>query len=126
MDSTKYIGMDVHKESDLDRGPEFCRQGGDGMRHRNQGQHHSAVYPRASGRPARHFEEGTWAAWLYDLLKPHVTELVVCNPRKNALLKEGSKSDRIDATQTGRTVAHERSVRCTTEKWPAHVEGIVP
>src|SRR6266702_8438533 len=43
------------------------------------------------------FEEGTWAAWLYDLLKPHVAQLVVCNPRKNALLKEGSKSDRIDA-----------------------------
>jgi hypothetical protein len=43
------------------------------------------------------FEEGTWAGWLYDLLKPHVTELVACNPRKNALLKEGSKSDRIDA-----------------------------
>ena len=43
------------------------------------------------------FEEGTWAAWLYDLIKPHVTELVVCNPRRNALLKEGSKSDRIDA-----------------------------
>jgi hypothetical protein len=43
------------------------------------------------------FEEGTWAAWLYDLLKPHVSRLVVCQPRKNALLKEGSKSDRIDA-----------------------------
>src|SRR5580704_16936025 len=43
------------------------------------------------------FEEGTWAAWLYDLLKLHVTKLVVCNPRKNALLKQGSKSDRIDA-----------------------------
>jgi transposase len=43
------------------------------------------------------FEEGTWAAWLYDLLKPHVAKLVVCNPRKNALLKEGNKSDRIDA-----------------------------
>jgi hypothetical protein len=43
------------------------------------------------------FEEGTWAAWLYDLLKPHVTNLVVCNPRRKALLKEGSKSDRIDA-----------------------------
>ena len=24
------------------------------------------------------FEEGTWAAWWYDLLKPHVTKLVVC------------------------------------------------
>jgi hypothetical protein len=43
------------------------------------------------------FEEGIWAAWLYDLLKPHVTEVVVCNPRKIALLQEGSKSDRIDA-----------------------------
>jgi molybdopterin-guanine dinucleotide biosynthesis protein A len=36
------------------------------------------------------FEEGTWAAWLYDLLKPHVAKLVVCNPRKNALLKHAS------------------------------------
>jgi hypothetical protein len=43
------------------------------------------------------FEEGTWAAWLYDLLKPHVAHLIVCNPRKNALLKHGNKSDKIDA-----------------------------
>ena len=43
------------------------------------------------------FEEGTCAAWLYDLLKPHVASLLVCNPRKNALLKVGNKSDRIDA-----------------------------
>jgi transposase len=43
------------------------------------------------------FEEGTSAAWLDDLPKPHVTRLVVCDPRKNSLLKDGSKSDRIDA-----------------------------
>jgi transposase len=43
------------------------------------------------------FEEGTWAAWLYDLLKPHVTEVLVCNPRKIPLLKHGNKSDKIDA-----------------------------
>jgi transposase len=43
------------------------------------------------------FEEGTSAAWLHDLLKPHVAHLVVCDPGKNALLKDGSKSDRIDA-----------------------------
>ena len=43
------------------------------------------------------FEEGTSAAWLYDLLKPHVTEVLVCNPRKIPLLKQGNKSDRIDA-----------------------------
>jgi transposase len=43
------------------------------------------------------FEEGTLAAWLHDLLKPHVSRLVVCDARKAALLKDGNKSDRIDA-----------------------------
>jgi transposase len=43
------------------------------------------------------FEEGTSAAWLHDLLNPHVSKLVVCDPRKNALLQHGNKSDRIDA-----------------------------
>ncbi len=43
------------------------------------------------------FEEGTSAAWLHDLLKPHVSRLVVCDPRKNALLQDGNKSDRVDA-----------------------------
>jgi transposase len=43
------------------------------------------------------FEEGTSAAWLYELLVPHVAKVVVCNPRKNALLKFGNKSDRTDA-----------------------------
>jgi len=45
------------------------------------------------------FEEGTWAAWLYDLLKPHVAHVLVCNPRKNAALKQGNKSDKIDARE---------------------------
>jgi len=31
------------------------------------------------------FEEGTAAAWLHDLLKPHVSRLVVGHPRKPAL-----------------------------------------
>src|ERR1700683_5809147 len=43
------------------------------------------------------FEEGTSAAWLHDLLQPHVSRLVVCDPPKNGLLKDGNKSDRIDA-----------------------------
>jgi len=43
------------------------------------------------------FEEGTHSAWLYDVLVRRVEKLVVCNPRKNALLKSGSKSDAIDA-----------------------------
>jgi len=43
------------------------------------------------------FEEGTSAAWLQDLLKPHVTKLVVCDPRKNASMREGNQNDKIDA-----------------------------
>jgi hypothetical protein len=97
MDSKKYIGMDVHKESIsiairnaagkivmecvVETKASMILQFIDGLR----------------GDLWVTFEEGTWAAWLYDLLKPHVTEVVVCNPRKNALLKEGSKGDKIDA-----------------------------
>jgi len=59
------------------------------------------------------FEEGTSAAWLHDLLKPHIAHLVVCDPRKNALLKDGSKSDRIDARKlssaVSRTAQHRRN-----------------
>ena len=95
--SKKYIGMDVHKESIsiavmnaagkmvmecvLETKASMILQFIDGLR----------------GDVQVTFEEGTWAAWLYDLLKPHVSAVVVCNPRKNALLKDGSKSDRIDA-----------------------------
>jgi hypothetical protein len=43
------------------------------------------------------FEEGTSAAWLCDLLKPHVTKLAVCDSRKNSSMKEGNQSDKIDA-----------------------------
>jgi transposase len=98
MTSTKkYVGMDVHKESIsiavmnsvgkivmecvLETKGSMILQFIDGLR----GDVHAT------------FEEGTWAAWLYDLLRPHVSEVLVCNPRKNALLKDGSKSDRIDA-----------------------------
>src|SRR5215472_11145661 len=49
------------------------------------------------GTLALTFEEGTSATWLHDLLKPHVSRLVVCDPRKNALLKDGNKNDRVDA-----------------------------
>lgn len=49
-----------------------------------------------SGEIQLTFEEGTQAAWLYDLLRPHVASCIVCDPRKNKLLEEGDKNDRID------------------------------
>jgi transposase len=97
MSQEKYIGMDVHQatisvavmdgngklvmECLLETKAETILEFVQGLR----------------GTLSLTFEEGTSAAWLHDLLKPHVSRLVVCDPRKNALLKEGNKSDRIDA-----------------------------
>jgi hypothetical protein len=97
MNDSKYIGLDVHQatisatvldaegklvmEAILETKAETVLQFIHGMR----GSLHVT------------FEEGTSAAWLYTLLKPHVTRVLVCDPRKNALLKVGNKSDRIDS-----------------------------
>jgi transposase len=44
-------------------------------------------------------EEGTWAAWLHDLLKPHVSRVLVSDPRKNDLGRDGNRNDRRDARE---------------------------
>src|SRR5215469_10027446 len=80
----------------FDCGDELRRQGGDGMRHRNKGEYDSAVHRRAARRCARHVRRGNLGG-LVVRPEPRVTEVVVCNPRKAALLKDGSKGDRIDA-----------------------------
>ena len=97
MNDTKYIGLDVHQatitvavrnsagklvmEAILETKAETILQFLRGV--------HGSLHVT--------FEEGTWAAWLHDLLKAHVTRVLVCDPRKNALLKVGNKNDRIDA-----------------------------
>src|SRR5216683_1338373 len=97
MNDAKYIGLDVHQatisatvldstgklvmESILETKPGTLLQ----FIHGRRGTLHVT------------FEEGTCAAWLHDLLKPHVTQVLVRDPRKNALLKVGNKSDRIDS-----------------------------
>jgi transposase len=97
MTSTKYIGMDVHKES---ISIAVMNSGGKVVMECVIETKASTIVQFIDGLRGDlrvTFEEGTCAAWLHDLLKPHVTEVVVCNPRKIALLKDGSKSDRIDA-----------------------------
>ena len=43
------------------------------------------------------FEETTQAAWLYEVTRAYVAEVIVCDPRRNKLLSEGSKADKPDA-----------------------------
>ena len=93
----KYIGMDIHKET-----ISIAVMNGEGKLVMESIIETKAItilefIHGVRGDLHVTFEEGTWAAWLYDLLKPHVRKLVVCDPRKNALMKEGNKSDKIDA-----------------------------
>src|SRR6202165_5291689 len=97
MDSTKYIGMDVHQEATTIA---VMNAAGKLVMESIAETKAATIVQFLEGLRGElyvTFEEGTWAAWLYDLLKPYVTKVVVCNPRKNALLKTGNKSDRIDA-----------------------------
>src|SRR5712664_385066 len=80
MDSKKYIGMDVHQatisvavrdaagklvmESIVETKAATILQFIQGI--------HGSLWVT--------FEEGTSAAWLYDLLQPHVAQVVVCDP----------------------------------------------
>jgi transposase len=43
------------------------------------------------------FEEGTLAAWLYDVAEPLVHRLIVCNPKHNKQRMGKNRNDRIDA-----------------------------
>ncbi len=93
----QYIGMDVHKEAIV-----IAVLNGSGklvMETILETKASSILQFIHGLRGELHvtWEEGTWAAWLYDLLQPQVHEILVCNPRRNALLKEGSKSDKVDA-----------------------------
>src|SRR6201982_3099441 len=96
MSQEKYIGMDVHQATISVAGMDA--QGKMLMECLLKTEASTTVefMQGLHGTLSLTFEEGTWAAWLHDLLKPHVAKLVVCNPRKNALLKDGNKSDRID------------------------------
>lgn len=48
-----------------------------------------------SGQVHLTFEEGSSAQWLYELTRPLVSKLVVCNPRHSS--SKGNKSDKLDA-----------------------------
>jgi hypothetical protein len=126
MNSEKYIGLDVHQativvavtdstgklvmESILETEAATILQFFAGLR----------------GNLSVTFEEGTWSAWLYDLLNPHVDKLVVCNPRKNALLKDGNKSDRIDARKLAVVTRQPAEAGLPWRERRAHAAGVVP
>ena len=89
MDSVKYIGLDVHKDTIsiavLNSSGKLVIE----CIIETKASTILQFLQGLSGSLQVTFEEGTWAAWLYDLLKPRLSGAEVCNPRKNALFKDG-------------------------------------
>jgi len=93
----KYVGLDVHQSSTMaavhdEKGKavmeSLLKTEAEAIRDFVKG---------LSGTIHVTFEEGTQAGWLYEIVKPLVAEMVVCNPRANKLLAVGNKGDRVDA-----------------------------
>ena len=95
MNTTKYIGIDVHQATSV-----FAIRDHQG---KLIGEAVLETKPAAiidflegqRGTVWATFEEGTYANWLYDVIHPHVAKLLVCDPRKNKLGE--NKTDKIDA-----------------------------
>ena len=92
----KYVAMDVHKSTTVISVLN------------NDGHLESQSVVRTSAQPIRDFikaqtgavhltfEEGTHAQWLFELLRPLVAELVVCNPRLSGSPATSNKNDKLD------------------------------
>jgi transposase len=94
---TYYVGMDVHQASIAIVVLNGAGKVVEAITLQTGATAVRSYLKRLKGRVSVTFEEGTQAQWLYDVVQPLVTSVLVCDPRQNRLLAAGNKSDRIDA-----------------------------
>jgi transposase len=95
MNLLKYIGMDVHKATTVIA---VLSAQGKVVQETIIETKAEAILDFIKGQRGTlqvAFEEGTQAAWLYDLIQPYVASVVVCDPKKIA--GQGRKADKPDA-----------------------------
>jgi transposase len=93
----RYIGLDVHSQSCT-----FCVLSESGKEIRRavvetNGQALVGFLQQTPGNLHLCVEEGEWSPWLYEILSPHVAEMVVVWPEA----KRGAKNDALDARGLG-------------------------
>lgn len=99
MNSIKYIGMDLHSETIR---AAVVNDAGKVNMEATMATEASAILDFIAGLPGTlyvAFEEGIHAAWLYNLLLPHVAQVVACDPRQLPHHKGENRNDKIDARQ---------------------------
>lgn len=93
----KYVGMDVHKHVTVIAVINEQGQVESLTKIKTKDENFCDFFRGLSGAVHVVFEEGTWSAWLYKLLKPLVSSVTVCEPRHNKLIGAGNKTDETDA-----------------------------
>ncbi len=97
MSDDKYVGADVHDATTsfavLTASGRLSMEG----TVETQAKDLRAFIKAIPGKIHLAIEEGLHATWIYDLLRPLVAELIVCDNRKKK--NKGNKSDRVDAKQ---------------------------
>lgn len=99
MDSNKYIGMDVHSASISIAVRNAAGKLTTEATIATQAPELVSFMRGQAGRVRVAFEEGVHAAWLCQVLRPHVAQVVVCDARQLPRHKGERKNDRIDARQ---------------------------
>jgi transposase len=103
---TYYVGMDVHQASIVIVVLNGAGKVVETISLKTGASAVRSYLQRLQGRVFVTFEEGTQAQWLYDVVQPLVTQVIVCDPRQNRLLASGNKSDRIDAQKLAELLRH--------------------
>lgn len=97
----KYVGMDVHSATTV---IDIQNEGGKTVATSTIETKAGAIKDFIRGLTGTihvTFEEGVHATWLYEMIKPLVAEVIVCDPRHNKLIQSGNKSDHNDARKLG-------------------------
>ena len=97
MKCDKYIGMDVHQATTV---VAVLDADGKVILETMVATEAAAIIrlvQKLSGPLHVTFEETTQSDWLYDVVRCFVADVIVCDPRRNKLLSEGSKADKMDA-----------------------------
>src|SRR6059036_3428655 len=115
MKCDKYMGMDVHQAMTV---VAVMDANGKLIWETMVPTEASAIIPLVqsiSGPLHVTFEETTQAEWLYEVVRAHVAEVVVCDPRRNKLLSEGSQGGQSGCkTPGGITASGDAAGRSTT------------
>ena len=100
MTRDKYVGMDVDQSTCVieiqDKAGNFVME----TYLRTDASDLRTFFKGLDGRIHVAFEEGTQAAWLYELIEPLVEDVVVCDRRGEKV--RGNKGDRVDARMLAR------------------------